>query len=155
MFGEIINREAVRNGLDPRIVAAIIAVESRGDPLARRYEPDFFMRYLAGRPKEQLGGHFPTNRSFETEIRDRAYSWGLMQQMGQVVREEGFAGDMAELLTPDASITWGVKKLGKLFVAANHDLNSLLLKWNGGGDRSYPDRVISGVGTELVLNILK
>src|SRR5437016_1759983 len=77
--------EAARaHSLWPELVCAVIEQESSWDPWALRYEPAFYARYV----EPQL---YRGMIRQETEARARAFSWGLMQVMGQVAREHGFA----------------------------------------------------------------
>jgi len=154
MFGEIITREATKRGIDPRIIAAVIAIESAGDPKARRYESAFYDQYILGRTRDRLGGFFPTNRSLSTELHDRAYSWGLMQMMGQLARELGYNGDMVDLLDPETNITLGCQRFADLFFKSNCDMDKTLDRWNGGADPKYKTKVRAAIGGEVARNIL-
>lgn len=80
---------ATRYGLDADLVCAVIEQESNWKTFAIRYEDDFFNRYC-----------FPLFKNpaiSATEARARAFSWGLMQVMGQTAREFGYAGDFPTL----------------------------------------------------------
>src|SRR5712692_6395106 len=84
---------AVKHALDPVLVCAVIEQESAWNPWAVRYEPGFLSRYVA--PLYAAG------KLSATETYTRSMSWGLMQVMGQVAREFGFAGDsLPELCDP-------------------------------------------------------
>lgn len=98
---------AARNELDPAIVCAVIEQESAWDPRAMRYESAFRGRYVS-----PLG--LPP-----TEEIARSISWGLMQVMGQVAREHGFAGKfLSELCEPEVGIGIGCAVfVGKLETA--------------------------------------
>ncbi len=76
---------ARRHLLWPELVCAVIDQESNWIPWALRYEPAFYDRYV--QPQFARGAI-----GCEGEARSRAFSWGLMQVMGQVAREQGFAG---------------------------------------------------------------
>ena len=67
---------AAQHSLDAALICAIVEQESAWDPHAIRYEPAFRSRYVA-----PLG--LPP-----TEEVARSISWGLMQVMGQVAREQ-------------------------------------------------------------------
>src|SRR5690348_13026314 len=77
-------RAADAHGLWPELVCAIVEQESAWNPWALRYEPAFYDRYIA--PQIVRGAIAGV-----TESRARAFSWGLMQVIGQVAREHGFA----------------------------------------------------------------
>lgn len=156
MFGEAIEQEALKWDLDVRLVAAVIAVESKGQPHARRYEHGFFVRYIEGKTNKQLRGHFPTDLSRDTELYERSCSWGLMQLMGQVAREMGYTGDMVDLMfRPEVNIAFGCAKLGKLVKKHKFKLRPALLEWNGGGNSEYPDKVLEAVDSDLAKQILE
>src|SRR5277367_4082004 len=87
---------AYEHGLDPALVCAVVEQESAWDAHAIRYEPGFRARYVA-----PLG--LPP-----TEEIARSISWGLMQVMGQVAREHGFAGKfLSPLCDPAAGLEVG------------------------------------------------
>jgi len=72
---------AAAHHLDPALVCAVCEQESSWNPWALRYEPAFFAKYVA--PLLTNG------KVSATEAYARAFSWGLMQVMGQVAREHG------------------------------------------------------------------
>jgi hypothetical protein len=75
---------AARQSVWPELICAIVEQESSWDPWALRYEPAFYTRYVEPQLARGAIAH-------EGEARARAFSWGLMQVMGQVAREHGFA----------------------------------------------------------------
>lgn len=129
-------------GLDPVLVAAVVLAESSAKTNACRYEPGFFTRYILGRSKKRLGGHWPKTISEKTERRSRAFSWGLMQVMGQTARELGFKGEsLVELCSdPAVGLWYGCKKLSACMTAAGNE-HGALLKYNGGENKFYPEYV--------------
>jgi soluble lytic murein transglycosylase-like protein len=130
-----------KHGLATALICAVIEHESSWNPWAIRYEPAFFSRYIL--PLLTAG----TIR--DTEARARAFSWGLLQIMGQTAREMGFTGDLAALCDPDTGTDWGCHKLLKCMDAHIGDLDGALLAYNGGNDPSYPSAVKS-----LMLNYI-
>jgi len=129
---DLARSSAVGFSLDPALVCAVIDEESSWSPFAIRYEPEFRARYVA---KLNL----PATEEFA-----RSCSWGLMQVMGQVAREQGFEGSsLAELCTPDVGLKFGCITLADKLRLANLDLFSALALWNGGGDPNYPNRVLA------------
>jgi soluble lytic murein transglycosylase-like protein len=130
--------EAARfHNLWPELVCAVIEQESSWDRWALRYEPAFFKRYIE--PQLARGDALS-----ETEARARAFSWGLMQVMGQVAREHGFRGrSLAELCNPETGLDVGCHVLAAKLAAAEGNVPHALLLWNGGGDRGYPDAVLA------------
>ena len=127
---------AAKYGLDVAIVAAVAEQESGWNPWATRYEPDFFTRYL-----------MPLGLKDPTEAHARAFSWGLMQIMGQVARENGFNGRfLSELCDPDVGMDLGCRKLKQCFSMHNSPEASLLA-YNGGGNQFYPKQVLARVSS--------
>lgn len=125
--------KAVEHEFDPALVCAICDHESGGwNPWAIRYEPGFYEHYVA-----PIAGLSPT------EAHARAFSWGLMQLMGQAAREHGFANTyLASLLDPETNLEWGLRHLRLKFNQGGNDTHKALLLWNGGGDPYYPDKVL-------------
>ena len=122
---------AARHGLDPVLVCAVVEQESGWNPGAMRYEPRFYDRYV---PK-----NLPP-----TEACARAFSWGLMQVMGQVARENGFTGKFfTELCQPAAGLEVGCCVLKTKLDRASGDISKALLLWNGGARPAYADEVLA------------
>ena len=124
---------AQKYGLEPEIVAAVCEQESSWNPWAARYEPLFYVKYVA--PMNLPG----------TESQMRATSFGLMQIMGETAREFGFGGGyLTELCDPDTGVNFGCKKLQKCF-----DIHKVpdcsLLAYNGGGNKDYAAEVLARV----------
>jgi soluble lytic murein transglycosylase-like protein len=129
----IASKYAAKYGLDPAIVCAVVEQESSWNPWAIRYEPEFFARYLE------------TMSLPATEMRARAFSFGLMQCMGQVARELGFAGaSLAQLCDPDIGLDVGCRKLAACFKAWTTPEVALLC-YNGGGNPDYGKQVLARV----------
>ena len=127
---------AAAHKLDPALVCAVTEQESAWNPWALRYEPAFFAKYVAPL--------YTNNKISATEAYARGFSWGLMQVMGQVARENGFAeAHLAELCTPEKGIAVGCRVLRKNLAAAGGDVERGLLAWNGGGNTGYPAAVLA------------
>ena len=124
---------ALNHGLDPALVCAICSHESDGwQQYAVRYEPGFYRRYI-----QSMQG------LSETEKTMRATSFGLMQVMGQVAREQGFdAKYLTELFDPLNAVTQGCKKLKKCLELEGGVASAALLRYNGSGNANYPDLVM-------------
>lgn len=143
---ELINlavRVALDFELDPALVCAVCAHESDGwQPYAVRYEPAFYTRYI-----ESMTGLTLTEKVL------RAHSFGLMQVMGQVAREQGFDGRyLTELLDPLNAVTQGCKRLKKAMERRSGNVPAALLDYNGGGNANYPDLVIGHYKDYAYLN---
>lgn len=132
---------AQRYELDPALVCAICEQESAWNPWALRYEPGFQAKYIspiAARKELKTFG-----ASLQTEIIQRSCSFGLMQVMGQVARELGFAGAfLTELCQPSHGLEHGCKKLKQVHAQAAGNIERALLRWNGGGNPGYPVEVL-------------
>lgn len=138
---------ALRHELDPAKVCGLIEVESEWNPWAARYEPGFFNKYLDNsRMHLDVKGFVkaaPFAISFDTELRERAFSRGLMQIMGQVARERGFTGPLAQLHDPETGIEYGCLQLRWLLPRVAGVYRLALIRYNGGADSTYPDRVMA------------
>jgi soluble lytic murein transglycosylase-like protein len=128
---------AAAAGVDPALACAVCDQESSWNPWAIRCEPGFYMRYVA---KLHLG---------PTEAWARAFSWGLLQLMGETAREEGYLGDMAMLCDPQTGLDRGLIHLKKQLERANGDNHAALQFWNGGSAPNYAAEVLARVGKYL------
>lgn len=121
----------------PELVCAIVEQESAWDRWALRYEPAFYARYVE--PQFARG-----SIADEGEARARAFSWGLMQVMGQVAREHGFAGaSLAALCDPAICLAVGCRALAAKLAAAEGNVVRALLLWNGGANPDYAAAVLA------------
>lgn len=101
----MIKEIATAHGLDPDMVEAVVLQESAGNTDAFRFEPDFWNRYMKGKP--QWTGANPRRVSS---------SYGLMQIMYPVALEIGYSTDHPPemLFVPEVGLTWGCQKLRQL-----------------------------------------
>jgi soluble lytic murein transglycosylase-like protein len=133
---------AAQHQLDPAIVSAIVEQESDWDTYAIRFEPQFFAKYVAPL--------FTSNRitphegvTVNTETQGRAFSWGLMQVLGQVARENGFDGKfLSEICDPLVGLDVGCKVFAHKLAMNQGNYRNALLAYNGGAAKSYPDEVM-------------
>ena len=129
-------KAAASNSLDPALVCAIIEQESAWNPWAVRYEPAFFAKYVAPL--------YTNNKVSASEAYARGFSWGLMQVMGQVARENGYTEPFLSALSdPGDSLEIGCRILHKKFETAAGDITRALLAWNGGANPAYPVQVLA------------
>lgn len=155
-LASIIIEAAKVTGISPQLLCAVIHQESSGNPYAVRYEPAFLKRYLEKKTRKTIGGYVPTRCSWETEVQMRSTSFGLMQCMGQLLRERGFKAEfLTEALDPATNLKWGSEFLQTLL--HKHDTTEkALLRWNGGGDPDYGKKIMrhidSGVYQYLLVN---
>jgi len=128
-------KAAATQALDPALVCSVIEQESGWNPWALRYEPAFFNKYVASL--------YTNNKISASEAYARGFSWGLMQVMGQVARENGFeAPFLSALCDPEQGLVVGCKVLRKKLDAASGDATHALLAWNGGGNPNYAAQVL-------------
>tara|TARA_Y100001963_G_C6781633_1_gene450244 strand:+ start:848 stop:1333 length:486 start_codon:yes stop_codon:yes gene_type:complete len=130
--------------LDWRLVAAIIIRESSANQYAIRVERGFWRRYSKNY-KKMIPLKHPARRWLEyPDV--FASSYGLMQIMFGVAYENGFRGKFpTELLDPEVNIKLGCKILVRKIRQSKGSLRGGLLKYNGGGDLGYPDRILKSL----------
>lgn len=115
--------------LDPFLVAAIIMVESAGNPCAVRYEKSWRYHWDV-RTFAQIAG-----TSQDTEHFGQSASWGLMQVMGTVAREHGFRGMFTQLcVEPELGIRYGCLHLKK-FIEKYDTIEDAVVSYNCGSPR--------------------
>lgn len=136
---------ADQHRLDPNLVEAVSRVESSGKTHAYRYEPRFWLRYMAKDPK--WDGAIPERVSA---------SYGLLQVMYPVALELGMppADPPEYLFVPVHGLQYGCRKLREVLGWANGDVAAALAAYNGGKTRdnapgvehkrnqSYVDKVL-------------
>ncbi len=121
---------AARYRLPFPLIAAIIEQESGFNPYAIRFEPAFFHKYTE-----------PMHLS-DTEECARAFSWGLMQLMGESARELNFALPFPALCDPETNIELGCQWFLRKLAKASGDIATGLHLWNGGGNPHYAVEVL-------------
>jgi soluble lytic murein transglycosylase-like protein len=141
---DLIKISADANGLDWRLVASIVSVESNGNPHAMRYEPSF--KWLVN----PHGYATLLRTTEETERMLQKSSQGLMQTMGALLRELGYKGYLP-VLEPSQSLKWGCLYLKKLF-ERGYSEEQVVSAYNAGSPRKingaysnqpYVDKVYS------------
>jgi hypothetical protein len=121
-------------GLDVNLLAAITMQESGGKTWLTRFEQSYI--YL------MTPAAFAQSRGISeiTETTHQKTSWGLMQIMGGVAREQGYTGDLPELARPAVGLRMACTKMkaivGKYGVRITEDLVSA---WNAGSPKKLPD----------------
>lgn len=123
--------------LDPRLVEAIVWTESRGRADAFRFEPKFWLRYLAKLPEYK-----------DAIPRRVSSSYGLMQIMYRTAFEQGFHGEPEMLFMPRENLHWGCRYLRNLVHWANkyQDVSpadrqlAVLASYNGGRGGNSPHK---------------
>jgi soluble lytic murein transglycosylase-like protein len=149
VIDNVIVEVAASHQLPPQVVRAMVLVESGGNPVAMRFEPGFFDRYIKDKPLNYV----PAGCSRDTEAVCRATSFGLLQIMLETARCVGFRGWPGELLDPRTGLEWGCRYLRRLAdrYLADGGWESVVRAYNGGpGNRhnvanSYPVCVLSHI----------
>lgn len=97
-----------KTGIDPKLMASIIWMESGGDNWASRYEPNWhwFLNVDEWAKKTKV--------TSETERMHQATSWGLMQVMGTVAREMGWNDHLPKLCSKQVNLEIGCQKFKSL-----------------------------------------
>src|SRR5438132_221513 len=124
-------KTANKYGLFPELVCGIVEQESKWNTWAIRYEPQFYEHYI--KPlveKGQIVG--------ATEAQARTISWGLMQVIGEVARENGFKGQfLSELCNPETGLDIGCRVFAQKLGHVGGDTEKALGLWNGGSRPTY------------------
>lgn len=146
----LIGATAQELGLQPSLIAAVIQVESAGDTYAYNPEPRYrwFWDVRLNRPfrkvtDAELVSEIPPSDFYDVrgwhgadadaEWWAQQASFGLMQVMGAVAREEGFAAkSLLELCDPAAGLLVGARHLRRLVLWADGHLEYALGAYNAG-----------------------
>lgn len=146
----IAEKVARLHGLDTALVLAVIATESSGNTYAIRVERGFWKRYGAN----FLAFVKRTLSTFDdrwAQYPDIAScSYGLMQCLYPVALERGMNLRFpTELCRAETGIEAGCRQLRYCLDStalpsrtSDQNLRAGLLRYNGGGDPAYPDRVL-------------
>lgn len=127
--------------LERWLVRAQIQTESGGNPWASRYEPAYryFVDVRTQQPLRLEGDDVPDDFpskpgcSGPTEWVGQKTSWGLLQMMGGVARERGFAGTfLAELCDPATNLHLCCAFLRDLLDWSGADVHQALGAYNAG-----------------------
>ena len=130
MAAETVDIVSTRHGINPPLVQAIIEVESSGDPLAMRYEPEW--------PYFVETGVRGVSRA--TEEMQQATSWGLMQVMGTTARELGCdAPFLSALCSPRVGLEFGCRYLAKQLARYDGNEVAAVAAYNAGTARRRDD----------------
>lgn len=122
---------AAAHQLDPDLVMAVCLVESSGLTHAYRYEPGFWLRYMADKPEWKDANPHRTSASY-----------GLMQVMYTTAQQHGFVGLPESLFQPMIGLEYGCRHLRYLLDKCNNDMEQALAQYNGGekGNMERPFR---------------
>lgn len=149
---DLIRENAQKHGLNPYTIAGVVLAESYADPYAIRYEPGWIYFY-----KLELCAH-RARTTISTERTGQQISWGLMQVMGAVAREQGYKGGFPGLCDPELNLKIGCTHLQK-FLSKYGNISDAVASYNAGQpvkldsgeykNQSYVNRVM-GFHSELV-----
>ena len=142
--------------LDVDLVTAQIMIESNGNPWALNPEPlyRYFWDVKTNTPFRHIDAteiafkrppkDFPTLAGdSDQEWWCQQCSWGLMQVMGAVAREQGFSAPyLTQLCDPAVNLGIGCRHLAKLIKWAKGNIEQALAAYNGGksGNAVHPFR---------------
>lgn len=129
---EEIKKASIEHGIDPIHIAACIVTETAGNRFAARFEPKW--RYFF-EDRKSIADDLMI--SVETETMLQATSFGYMQVMGAVARENGFMGHITQLIEPEIGIKYGCIKLKKCLNKYG-DIYDAIAAYNAGGVRKTP-----------------
>jgi len=154
---KLIKKKAQKYELEFELVAAVIWQESKGNPWASRVEDDFYDRYIKNLNRATLPGFVPSGSilSLRTEKRHRATSWGLMQVMGETMRERGYRkNDITRLCVPAINLEYGCRFLKHLIQKSKAEtyqetLKKALSAYNTGRttheNTQYDEKILSHI----------
>ena len=116
-------------GLDPSVVSAMVYHESSNVEWKTRAEvrPSQEKYLVSYREMAKI-----LSISESTEYYAQLHSWGLLQVMGYVARELGHRGYLTELIDPIIGLTYGCRKLKKLYEKYGNDFD-VISAYNQGG----------------------
>ena len=138
-----IRAAASAHSLDHWLVIGVVAQESAGNQYAIRPERGFWARYSPNMLRMALASVSRWDDHWMQYPDLAAASYGLMQVMYQVALERGLALRYpTELCDVAIGLEAGCRHLRWCLAVADGDEVRALLRYNGGGDRGYPQRVI-------------
>ena len=128
--------------ISPSLFAGLVLTESSGNPWAIRVERGFWRRYYDGVKANVLRSRSKYDDKWIKYPDLASCSYGLCQIMLPVAWENGFVAQFpTELLDPRINIELGSKILAK-HIKRTGSIHKGLLRYNGGGNPEYPQRVL-------------
>lgn len=118
-------------GIDPKLVTAIVGIESSFDPRISKFEPGVKPERAA-----LFTGFLHVDQ--ETEENGQRVSYGLMQILGLTARNLGFSKHFIELYEPDTNLFWGCKLLQQLTRRFEEE-DEVIAAYNDGNARRTQD----------------
>ncbi len=141
----IVAKAATEHGLSPRLLGAIITVESGWNPWAVHYETTY--RYVLNVAYHAHDNHI----TLETERHLQHTAFGLTQLVGGTARAISYTGSLTRLLDPATNAHWGARYLRTLKTRYPNSIRDQISAFNCGSVRkdargrysnqAYVDRV--------------
>jgi len=119
----LIEHTSERWNMKKELICAFCFTESSFDEKASRFEPDFLKRYIK---KMNLP---------DDEARWRSTSYGLMQILGQVARENGYRGERDSLVDPVINLYYCCKYFTRLLNRYKGNRMDAIAAYNQGNNR--------------------
>uniref|UniRef100_A0A6M3JRC3 Putative transglycosylase n=1 Tax=viral metagenome TaxID=1070528 RepID=A0A6M3JRC3_9ZZZZ len=121
----LIQSAAMEAGIDPSILAAVVAIESKGNPRATRYEPAYQRRYVE--PNSAL-------MALPWGARRIATSYGLGQMMYPTALEVGLPSTTAPeaLFDPALNLRLSARYLAKCLRRSSGNVEDAISRYNSG-----------------------
>lgn len=124
---DIIKHLGQSHGVDPFLIAAICMAESSGRQDATKFEAHYPYLHKEESWAEKFGC------PLEDEKKGQMTSYGLMQVMGAVMREYGFAESFDKAFDPETNIEYGTRHLANFL--KKYDTPSAIASYNAGSPR--------------------
>jgi soluble lytic murein transglycosylase-like protein len=129
-------RQSRRHRVPAPLLAGITQVESKFEPYATRTEPSYQKNPIVQRAAKKWSKAHHGIPTAQTELQDRSRSYGLMQPMGELAREQGYDSTyLATLYIPDLNVEQGAIKLDSLFKRYKRDTLAVISAYNLGSAR--------------------
>lgn len=151
-YHALLQSKGQHHELDPQLLAAMICQESAGNTYAIRPEPGFLKRYYQGLLALVRRTPSATDNHWFKYPDVFSCSFGLLQVMYPVALEVGVALRYpTELCNPEIGVEAGCrvlvrcrKQCAPADPSTQHvDWSRVLLRYNGGGDPTYPEKIQS------------
>jgi len=141
-YSEKIAKYAAKHAVPAHVVIGMVAQESAGVPTAVRVEPGFWRRYGAAMIRRAAGTRNKYDDKWMRFWMLASCSYGLMQVIYQTALEAGYELQYpTDLCDPDLGLDAGCKIFRKCLDRADGRTYGGLMRYNGGGDALYTQRV--------------